>query len=110
MHDFALWVESTRISKTLFDITWLWPLCESLHFIGLHADRGAGFLDLRLLGLFRGLPLRDVKAMMPAIGGFVVNATTGMLFLIMQPHLYLTSGVVVEAHLHCHRRAECRLL
>ena len=35
MHDFALWVESTRISKTLFDITWLWPLCESLHFIGL---------------------------------------------------------------------------
>ena len=28
-----------------------------------------------------------------AIGGFVVNATTGMLFLIMQPHLYLTSGV-----------------
>ena len=95
MHDFALWVESTRISKALFDITWLWPVCESLHFVGLcMLIGGAGFLDLRLLGLFRGVPLRDVKALMPwAIGGFAINATTGTLFLVMQPHLYLTSGV-----------------
>ena len=95
MHDFALWVESTRISKALFDITWLWPLCESLHFVGLcMLIGGAGLLDLRLLGLFRGVALRDVKALMPwAIGGFAVNAMTGTLFLIMQPHLYLTSGV-----------------
>ena len=95
MHDFALWVESTRISRALFDITWLWPLCESLHFVGLcMLIGGAGFLDLRLLGLFRGVSLRDVKALMPwAIGGFAINATTGALFLIMQPHLYLTSAV-----------------
>ena len=95
MHDFALWVESTRISKALFDVTWLWPLCESLHFVGLcMLIGGAGLLDLRLLGLFRGVALRDVKALMPwAIGGFAVNAITGTLFLIMQPHLYLTSGI-----------------
>jgi len=95
MNDFALWVESTRISKALFDITWLWPACESLHFIGLcMLVGGAGFLDLRLLGLFRGIPLREVKRLMPwAIGGFVINATTGALFLIMQPHLYLSSTV-----------------
>src|SRR5262245_62440714 len=95
MQDFALWVESTRISKALFDITWLWPLCESLHFVGLcMLIGGAGFLDLRLLGLFRGVPLREVKSLMPwAIGGFAVNAVTGTLFLIMQTHLYLTSGI-----------------
>ena len=95
MQDFALWIESTRISKALFDITWLWPLCESLHFIGLCMLIGvAGFLDLRLIGFFRGIPLRAVKALMPwAIGGFAVNAVTGALFLIMQPHLYLSSGV-----------------
>jgi hypothetical protein len=28
-----------------------------------------------------------------AIGGFAINAVTGALFLIMQPHLYLTSAV-----------------
>ena len=95
MHDLALWVESTRISKALFDITWLWPLCESLHFVGLCLlIGGAGLLDLRLLGLFRGVPLRAVKALMPwAVAGFAVNALTGTLFLIMQPHLYVTSGV-----------------
>src|SRR6185503_16440343 len=95
MLEFAAWVESTAISKALFGMSWLWPLGESLHFIGLcMLIGGAGLLDLRLMGLFRGLPIRHVKAMMPwAIAGFVINAVTGALFLIMQPHLYLTSGV-----------------
>jgi len=95
MGHFAAWLESTAISKTLFDISWLWPACESLHFIGLcMLIGGAGLLDLRLLGMFRGLAIRHVKALMPwAIGGFLINLTTGLLFLVMQPHLYLTSGV-----------------
>ncbi len=66
MEDFALWIEATALSKALFDITWLWPLCESLHFLGLAVlIGGAGFLDLRLLGFFRGIPIRDVKRFMP---------------------------------------------
>jgi hypothetical protein len=95
MQDLSAWVESTWVSKALFRISWLWPLSESLHFIGLCLlIGGAGLLDLRLLGMFRGVAIRQVKALMPwAIGGFVVNAVTGTLFLIMQPHLYLSSGV-----------------
>src|SRR4030095_5188904 len=95
MLEFAAWVESTRISKTLFGMSWLWPACESLHFIGLCLlIGGAGLLDLRLIGMFRGVPIRHVKAMMPwAIGGFLINAVTGALFLIMQPHLYVSSAI-----------------
>lgn len=95
MPELSAWVESTWISKTLFGISWLWPLSESLHFIGLcMLIGGAGLLDLRLMGLFRGLAIRHVKALMPwAIGGFLINAVTGALFLIMQPHLYLGSAV-----------------
>lgn len=95
MAHFATWLESTAISKTLFGISWLWPASESLHFIGLcMLIGGAGLLDLRLLGMFRGLAIRHVKALMPwAIAGFLINAGTGLLFLVMQPHLYLTSGV-----------------
>ena len=76
MLEFAAWVESTPISKTLFGMSWLWPACESLHFIGLcMLIGGAGLLDLRLMGMFRGVPIRHVKAMMPwAIGGFLINA------------------------------------
>ena len=95
MQDFSVWVESTRISRALFSVTWLWPTCESLHFIGLcMLIGGAGLLDLRLMGLFRGVSIRHVKALMPwAIAGFAINAVTGGLFLIMQPHLYLMSAV-----------------
>ena len=95
MLEFAAWVESTWISRALFDTTWLWPACESLHFIGLCLlIGGAGLLDLRLMGFLRGLSIRDIKAMMPwAIAGFTINAVTGTLFLVMQPHLYVTSAV-----------------
>ena len=95
MAEFAAWVESTSLSKMLFGLSWLWPACESLHFIGLcMLIGGAGLLDLRLIGMFRGLAIRHVKALMPwAIGGFAINATTGILFLVMQPHLYLSSAV-----------------
>lgn len=92
---FSAWLESTWVSKALFGMTWLWPACESLHFIGLcMLIGGAGLLDLRLMGWFRGLHIRHVKALMPwAIGGFAINAVTGLLFLVMQPHLYLSSSV-----------------
>src|SRR3954471_18569967 len=95
MAEFAAWMESTSISKSLFGIAWLWPAAESLPLIGLcMLICGAGLLELRLIGMFRGLPIRHVKALMPwAIGGFLINAITGTLFLVMQPHLYLTSGV-----------------
>lgn len=95
MAEFSVWLESTSISKALFETGWLWPFCECLHFIGLALlIGGAGLLDLRLLGLFRGVAIRDVKAFMPyAIGGFAVNLMTGLLFLIMQPHLYLMGAI-----------------
>ena len=95
MAQFAAWLESTAISRTLFGWSWLWPTCESLHFLGLCVlIGGAGLLDLRLMGCFRGVAIREVKGFMPwAIGGFIVNLATGLLFLVMQPHLYLTSGV-----------------
>jgi hypothetical protein len=93
--DFAYWLESTALSQALFDVPWLWPLCESLHFLGLAVlVGGAGLLDLRLLGLVRGVSIAAVKSFMPvAMAGFVVNLVTGVLFLVMQPHLYLGSAV-----------------
>jgi hypothetical protein len=93
--DLSAWIEATWISRALFGTSWLWPACESLHFIGLcMLIGGAGLLDLRLIGMFQGLAIRHVKALMPwAIGGFALNAVTGTLFLVMQPHLYLSSGV-----------------
>lgn len=95
MHEFSLWLEGTALSRGLNDITWLWPASEVVHFIGLALlVGGAGLLDLRLMGVFRGVPIESIRAFMPwAIRGFVMNAITGGLFLIMAPQMYLGSGI-----------------
>ena len=45
-------IRSTRMSQLFRDqVGWLWPLCESMQFLGLSLPIGAaGFIDLRLLG------------------------------------------------------------
>ena len=95
MHELSLWLEATDVSLWLNSYSWLWPGLEVLHFVGLAVlIGGAGLLDLRLLGAFRGIPIDGIRAFMPfAIAGFVVNLISGVLFLIMAPQMYLSSGI-----------------
>jgi hypothetical protein len=93
MFGFISWLEATPLSAGMRDITWLWPACESLHFMGLCLlIGGAGFLDMRLMGFMRKVPMTAAKAFMPyAIAGFAVNLFTGTLFFIMAPGMYAFS-------------------
>lgn len=87
-------IRGTRLSEVFRDeVGWLWPLCESLHFLGLSLLIGAaGFFDLRLLGFMRGVPLRSAKRFVPwAMVGFAVNLLTGLIFFISQPQQYATN-------------------
>jgi hypothetical protein len=95
MGDLVVWLEATRISTLMRDITWLWPLFEALHFLGLAMlIGGAGYFDLRLLGFFRSVPVTAVKAFMPAaILGFAVNLITGVAFFVMAPGMYALSTI-----------------
>jgi hypothetical protein len=95
MHDVSIWLEATALSGWLNDYSWLWPTLEALHFVGLAVlVGGAGLLDLRLLGAFRGVPLDDIRRFMPfAIGGFAINLVSGLLFIVMAPQMYLSSGI-----------------
>ena len=95
MGDLITWLETTRISSGMRDITWLWPLFETLHFLGLAmVIGGAGFFDLRLLGFVRNVPISAVKAFMPAaIIGFTINLVTGVSFFIMAPAMYALSAI-----------------
>jgi len=57
-------LKSTAISHAMTTSPILWPICETLHFIGLALlIGGAGFIDLRLMGLFRSVPLSSSMAM-----------------------------------------------
>jgi len=90
----ATWVQATALSQ-LFQsqVEWLWPLCESLHFLALCILIGAaGFFDLRLLGFIRGVRLATAHRFIPwAKGAFAVSLATGLVFLISQPYQYATN-------------------
>jgi hypothetical protein len=71
--------------------TWVWPTCETLHFIGLCLlFTVVVILDLRILGMAKMLSLEAVYQLLP-IGmlGFGVNLITGMLFFIGVPGQYV---------------------
>jgi hypothetical protein len=91
---FVEFIRSTQLSEIFRNqVEWLWPLCESLHFVGLCLLIGAaGFLDLRLLGFMKGVSLRSAKRFVPwAMVGFAVNLLTGLIFFISQPQQYATN-------------------
>ena len=88
------WIATTRLSLLLQDwAIWLSPLSEILHFIGLSILMGAaGFLDLRLLGFLRAVPVASALEFAPwAMVGFAINAVTGVIFIFIDPSLYLRS-------------------
>ena len=90
MDAFVEWLRATPVSQAIVYQIWIWPLCETLHFIGLTMVIGiAGFFDLRLVGWFRQIPVDDVRELMPvALTGFLINLTTGAIFFIGHPEQY----------------------
>jgi len=69
---------------------WVWPTCETLHFIGLCLLLGTILtVDLRMLGIMKSVPLADLRGLIPwALAGFSINLVTGMVFFIATPTQY----------------------
>jgi hypothetical protein len=89
---FSTWLHSTRLSWAVAGgVPWIWPLCETLHFMGLALLMGfVSVFDLRMLGMAKGLPLGPLHRLMPwAILGFLINLTTGFLFFAGDPFQYI---------------------
>jgi hypothetical protein len=95
MHAVITWIAGTRLSLLLADWSiWLSPLCEIVHFIGLTILIGAaGVVDLRLLGRLRRVPVAAAMEFVPwAKAGFLMNLVSGLLFIGIDPSLYLNSA------------------
>jgi hypothetical protein len=89
--DFATWLADTSLSwAARGGVPWLWPLCETLHFMGMAVLVGViGLLDLRLIGLVKGLPIGPMADLMPwGIAGFILNLCTGFVFFAGDPLQY----------------------
>ena len=89
---FSVWLHSTTLSWAVAGgVPWIWPLCETLHFMGLALLVGiVGVLDLRMLGMAKELPIGPLQRLMPwAILGFAINLVTGFLFFAGDPFQYI---------------------
>jgi hypothetical protein len=87
----VLWLKATTISKLVVGLFWVWPLCETLHFVGLALLLGAaGLFDARLMGLLRQVPIEAVMRMrIWAAVGIAINLVTGTLFFVGAPDQYI---------------------
>jgi hypothetical protein len=86
-----------ELGSFVVSVKWVWPTCETLHFIGLSLLFGvAALVDLRILGMLKSVPFHAVHRMMPwGILGFGLNTITGMLFFVGAPQQY-TQNTVFE--------------
>ena len=91
MDALVAWLQSTSLSHAIVLSTWVWPAAETLHFIGLALVIGIiGVLDLRLTGCFPSVPVAAIRDLVPyAVFGFLLNAVTGVVFLIGHPEQYV---------------------
>ena len=90
---FAAWLESTWFHDVMVNIFWMFPLCETLHFLGLIWLFGALLVvDGRILGIAPDLNMKACMKFIPvAIIGFGVNLLTGLAFLHADPYNYLAN-------------------
>ena len=69
---------------------YVWPACETLHFLGMSLMFGVLMVtNLRLLGWLRGMSFESVHRLLPfGLMGFAVNFATGMFFFVAASEQY----------------------
>ena len=87
------WVRSVGLYVT--GHTWVWPSCETLHFVGLSILFTTVLLvDLRILGVAKSLSFGALYQLLPlGMLGFAINLITGMFFFIAAPEQYTKNPV-----------------
>jgi hypothetical protein len=86
--DFFEWCYSTSIGETIRDSTWLFPLIEAFHLIGLGLTVGAVLIvNLRLLGVgLNRQPVAELSAGVQPwlIGSIVLMFVSGTLLFLSE--------------------------
>src|SRR5574341_2515086 len=94
---FLAWVESTALSQWIIGSPsmFAFPGILVLHAIGMGFAVGiSAVLDLRILGVARGIPMTEIRRFIPVLWlGFWLNAVSGVLLLIGYPTKALTNPV-----------------
>ena len=87
-------INAEALGKFVVGQPWMWPTCETLHFVGLSLLLGVVLaVDLRMLGFMKSVPFSTLHRLLPwGILGFGINTLTGMLFFVGAPEQYTTNA------------------
>ena len=82
--------------STFMNSPWGWPIAESLHFFGLCLLIGTvGLFDLRVIGVAKEVSISELHRLVPiGVAGYLLNVTTGAMFLSTSPDQYLYNPAV----------------
>jgi hypothetical protein len=83
-------VSSAAIKDFVLQHPFVWPTCETLHFLGMSLMFGVLLIvNLRLVGWLRGMSFASVHRLLPfGLMGFGINFITGMFFFIAASEQY----------------------
>lgn len=91
MADVLAWLEALPLAVYLRQSTWLYPLVNTLHIVGVALLFGSvAVMDLRLIGVWRrtaAAPLLRVLAPV-ALAGFLLAAAAGILLFLVRATEY----------------------
>ena len=89
----VVWLKATPVSEVMRTSQFIWPICETLHFIGLALlVGGAGLIDLRLMGFLKSVSVSAVMQVRKWAGlGIAINVVTGVLFFVGAPDQYINN-------------------
>lgn len=85
-------LQASELSQTLRSSTWLYPLVNTGHVVGIALLFGAITpLDLRLMGLGKSVPLHHLARMLIPVSiiGIVLALATGCLLFVTRPLDYI---------------------
>jgi hypothetical protein len=87
---FAKWLKDIGLQGFIDRYAWIIPGSQAIHFFGLATLFGIiGLLDLRMMGLLKGLPIRPLTRLIPlAMAGFAVNVVTGFILFSGAPNMF----------------------
>jgi hypothetical protein len=73
---------ATHFSKEIMTSKWGWPLCETIHFLGLSMLVGAV--------MAKRVPIGALHRLIPwGISGYIITFLTGIMFLATEPDQYI---------------------
>ena len=86
----AIWLSETSLHDGMVNYSWMFPMMETFHFLGLTVLFGSLLLvDMRVLGLVKFINMNESMKFIPvAIIAFVVNLISGIAFLCADPYAY----------------------